>query len=51
MWGDRLCDGQALADLPTRALQMRVLVIGRPIRLVLRFDANGLLAEKAVRHE
>ena len=51
VWGDRLFDWQAPTDLPTRALQMRVFVIGLTITLVLRFAPNGLLPEKPVRHD
>jgi len=51
IWGDRLFDWQAPADLPTRALQMRVFVIGLTITLVLRFAPNGLLPEKPMKYE
>ena len=51
IWGDRLLDWQAPSDLPTRALQMRVFVIGLTITLVLRFAPNGLLPEKPVKYE
>ncbi|MBB3951369.1 branched-chain amino acid ABC transporter permease [Aureimonas jatrophae] len=37
---------QAPADLDSRALQMRVFVIGLTITLVLRFAPNGLLPER-----
>ena len=50
-WGDVLFDWQAPSDLHTRALQMRVFVIGLTITLVLRFAPRGLLPEKVVRHE
>ena len=50
-WGERLFDWQAPADLPTRALQMRVFVIGLTITLVLRFAPRGLLPEKPIRYE
>ncbi|PPJ40610.1 branched-chain amino acid ABC transporter permease, partial [Pseudoxanthomonas sp. KAs_5_3] len=39
------------ADLPTRALQMRVFVIGLTIILVLRFAPKGLLPEKVTKYE
>ena len=48
---DRLFGWQAPGDLATRALQMRVFVIGLAITLVLRFAPRGLLPEKAVHHE
>lgn len=51
VWGGRLFDWQAPGDLHTRALQMRVFVIGLTITLVLRFAPQGLLPEKPVRHE
>ncbi|TKT75263.1 branched-chain amino acid ABC transporter permease [Aquamicrobium sp. LC103] len=51
VWGDRLFDWQAPADLATRALQMRVFVIGLTITLVLRFAPDGLLPEKPVKYE
>ncbi|WP_245451106.1 branched-chain amino acid ABC transporter permease [Borborobacter arsenicus] len=38
-------------DLATRALQMRVFVIGLTIILVLRFAPKGLLPEKIVKYE
>lgn len=50
-WGDTLFGWQAPADLSTRALQMRVFVIGLTITLVLRFAPNGLLPEKPVKYE
>ena len=50
-WGNVLFDWQAPSDLPTRALQMRVFVIGLTITLVLRFAPNGLLPEKPVKYE
>ena len=50
-WGDTLFGWQAPSDLPTRALQMRVFVIGLTITLVLRFAPNGLLPEKPVRYD
>lgn len=50
-WGDALFNWKAPADLPTRALQMRVFVIGLTITLVLRFAPNGLLPEKPVKYE
>jgi branched-chain amino acid transport system permease protein len=51
IWGDWLFDWQAPSDLPTRALQMRVFVIGLTITLVLRFAPNGLLPERPVKYE
>ncbi|MBA3448086.1 MAG: branched-chain amino acid ABC transporter permease [Pseudaminobacter sp.] len=39
------------SDLPTRALQMRVFVIGLTIILVLRFAPKGLLPEKVMKYE
>ena len=50
-WGHDLFGWQAPSDLPTRALQMRVFVIGLTITLVLRFAPNGLLPEKPVKYE
>lgn len=50
-WGDVLFDWKAPADFSTRALQMRVFVIGLTITLVLRFAPNGLLPEKPVKYE
>ena len=41
----------APADLATRALQMRVFVIGLTITLVLRFAPNGLLPERPIKYE
>ena len=38
-------------DLATRALQMRVFVIGLTIILVLRFAPRGLLPEKVIKYE
>ena len=38
-------------DLATRALQMRVFVLGLAIALVLRFAPKGLLPEKEVHYE
>lgn len=51
VWGDRLFGWQAPADLNTRALQMRVFIIGLTITLVLRFAPKGLLPEKTVKYE
>ena len=45
-WGDRLFGLEAPADLATRALQMRVFVIGLAITVVLRFAPKGLLPRK-----
>lgn len=50
-WADRLFGLEAPGDLATRALQMRVFVIGLAITLVLRFAPKGLLPEKEVRYE
>ncbi len=50
-WGDRLFDWQAPADMTTRALQMRVFVIGLTITLVLRFAPRGLIPERPVKYE
>jgi branched-chain amino acid transport system permease protein len=50
-WGNDLFGWQAPSDLATRALQMRVFVIGLTITLVLRFAPNGLLPEKPVKYE
>ena len=50
-WGSQLFGWQAPGDLATRALQMRVFVIGLAITLVLRFAPRGLLPEKIVHHD
>lgn len=50
-WGDRLFDWQAPSDMATRALQMRVFVIGLTITLVLRFAPRGLIPEQPVKYE
>ncbi len=50
-WGNRAFGWEAPGDLATRALQMRVFVIGLAITLVLRFAPRGLLPEKAVHHD
>jgi branched-chain amino acid transport system permease protein len=50
-WANELFGLDAPADLATRALQMRVFVIGLTITLVLRFAPRGLLPEKPVRYE
>lgn len=50
-WANELLGWQAPSDLPTRALQMRVFVIGLTITLVLRFAPRGLLPEKPVKYE
>jgi branched-chain amino acid transport system permease protein len=44
-------DWQAPRDLDSRALQMRVFVIGLTITLVLRLAPKGVLPEKITRHE
>ncbi len=49
--GNRAFGWEAPGDLATRALQMRVFVIGLAITLVLRFAPRGLLPEKAVHHD
>lgn len=46
VWGARLFDWQAPDDLDSRALQMRVFVIGLTITLVLRFAPRGVLPER-----
>ncbi len=51
IWGARLFDWQAPADLHTRALQMRVFVIGLTITLVLRYAPQGLIPEKVMKHD
>lgn len=51
LWGDRLFGWEAPADLATRALQMRVFVIGLTITLVLRYAPQGLIPERPVRYE
>lgn len=43
-------DWQAPNDFDSRALQMRVFIIGLTITLVLRFAPNGLLPEKIREH-
>jgi branched-chain amino acid transport system permease protein len=43
-------DWQAPGDFDSRALQMRVFVIGLTITLVLRFAPKGLLPEKINKH-
>ncbi|RIY03639.1 branched-chain amino acid ABC transporter permease [Aureimonas flava] len=45
-WGRDLFGWVAPADLDSRALQMRVFVIGLTITLVLRFAPNGVLPER-----
>jgi branched-chain amino acid transport system permease protein len=50
-WGNELFGWEAPGDLATRALQMRVFVIGLVITLVLRFAPQGLLPEKVVKYE
>ncbi|MET0942663.1 MAG: branched-chain amino acid ABC transporter permease [Mesorhizobium sp.] len=50
-WANRLFGLEAPGDLATRALQMRVFVIGLAITLVLRFAPKGLLPEKVVKYE
>ena len=43
-------DWQAPNDFDSRALQMRVFLIGLTITLVLRFAPNGILPEKVPKH-
>jgi branched-chain amino acid transport system permease protein len=50
-WGAQWFDWHAPADLATRALQMRVFIIGLTITLVLRFAPRGLIPEKPVKYE
>jgi branched-chain amino acid transport system permease protein len=50
-WGNKLFGWEAPGDLATRALQMRVFMIGLVITLVLRFAPQGLLPEKVVKYE
>jgi len=49
--GEALFDWQAPSDFDSRALQMRVFMIGLTITLVLRFAPNGLLPEKPPKHD
>jgi branched-chain amino acid transport system permease protein len=49
--GESMFDWQAPADLNSRALQMRVFVIGLTITLVLRFAPQGLLPEKTAKFD
>ncbi len=49
-WGQEVF-GWEPSDLQSRALQMRVFVIGLTISLVLRFAPRGLIPEKVVRDE
>jgi branched-chain amino acid transport system permease protein len=50
-WFQQIFDVAPPSDLPTRALQMRVFVIGLTIILVLRFAPKGLLPEKVMKYE
>ncbi|WP_394891215.1 branched-chain amino acid ABC transporter permease [Mesorhizobium sp. AaZ16] len=50
-WFQQIFDIAPPSDLPTRALQMRVFVIGLTIILVLRFAPKGLLPEKVMKYE
>ncbi len=43
-------DWEPPSDLDSRALQMRVFVIGLTIALVLRFAPQGVLPERLARH-
>lgn len=45
-WGNQLFGWVAPGDLDSRALQMRVFVIGLTITLVLRFAPHGVLPER-----
>jgi len=49
-YGKLWFDWDAPADLTSRALQMRVFIIGLTITLVLRYAPQGLLPEKVTRH-
>jgi len=49
--GESLFAWEAPADLNSRALQMRVFVIGLTITLVLRYAPKGLLPEQPPKHE
>ena len=49
-YGHDWFDWQAPTDLMSRALQMRVFVIGLTITLVLRYAPKGLIPEKVARH-
>ncbi|HED13260.1 MAG TPA: branched-chain amino acid ABC transporter permease [Gammaproteobacteria bacterium] len=48
--GSQWFDWVAPADLDSRALQMRVFIIGLTITLVLRFAPKGVIPEEVVRH-
>jgi branched-chain amino acid transport system permease protein len=50
VYGESLFGWEAPSDLNSRALQMRVFVIGLTITLVLRFAPQGLLPERQARH-
>jgi branched-chain amino acid transport system permease protein len=50
-WGEGVFGWEAPDDMHTRALQMRVFVIGLTIVLVLRFAPKGLLPEKVVKYD
>jgi branched-chain amino acid transport system permease protein len=49
-YGEAWLDWTAPADLESRALQMRVFVIGLTITLVLRFAPRGMLPERIGHH-
>jgi len=49
--GAQWFDWVAPADLSSRALQMRVFIIGLTITLVLRFAPRGVMPEKVEHHE
>lgn len=49
--GHSMFDWQAPADLASRALQMRVFIIGLTITLVLRYAPGGLMPEKVARYD
>jgi len=48
--GDALFGWQAPSDLDSRALQMRVFVIGLTITLVLRLAPQGVIPERTAQH-
>ena len=49
--GDAWFGWEPPSDLQSRALQMRVFVIGLTITLVLRFAPRGVLPERVPKHE
>ncbi len=50
VYGESLFGWEPPSDLNSRALQMRVFVIGLTITLVLRFAPQGVLPERQARH-